>query len=158
MKEVRNKAHSNHSPVTSLGVPAHGRHLKSGSQMHPFVLLLLVVRTAEESGNRAGLPGLLVAVHETHSLPVEVVLALHREQGMDPPRSLLTRFHPPTTIHAQTHQAHRHQNQESSHCSSIGAQISDGYWVRDLNFMALTDTLKSQNRSFGVVYVLAGNT
>lgn len=86
--------------------------------MHPFVLLLLVVGTAEESGNRAGLPGLPVAVHEAHGLPVEVVLALHREQRVDPPRCLHpTRFHAPPTIHAQT-QKHQQQQQSTSHCCS----------------------------------------
>ena len=92
-------------PVTSPGVSTHRRDLKSWSQIHPSVFLLLLVRTAEQSCYWPWLLGLLEAMHEPHSLPIEVVLALHREQRVNPPWSLLTRFH---TLNSQTHQSQHH--------------------------------------------------
>ena len=92
-------------PVTSPGVSTHRRDLKSWSQIHPSVFLLLLVRTAEQSCYWPWLLGLLEAMHEPHSLPIEVVLALHREQRVNPPWSLLTCFH---TLNAQTHQSQHH--------------------------------------------------
>lgn len=126
-------------PVTGSGVPAHGRDLKSRSQIHSFVNLLLLVRTAEKSGNGSWLLCLPEALHEPHCLPVEVVLTLHRKQRVDPPRSLLTtRFHAPTSIAAQTNQPHHHHpNQQYRHyLAQIKPRTQMGYRLRDLNFVA----------------------
>lgn len=50
-------------PVTSLWVSTHGGHFHSRSQMHPFIFLHILIRTAEESGHGSRLPGLLEAAH-----------------------------------------------------------------------------------------------
>lgn len=76
-------------PITSPGVPAHGRHLESGSQVHPPVGVPLHLGAAEEPGNGAGLAGLLEAVHKPHRLPIEIVLAFHGEESVDPPWRLV---------------------------------------------------------------------
>lgn len=66
-------------PIPSLGVPAHGWDLHGWSKVHPLVRAPLLIRTAEKPGDGPGLAGLLEAVDETHSLPIKVILALHRE-------------------------------------------------------------------------------
>lgn len=113
----------------------HGRDLKSGSQIHAFVILLLLVRTAEEAGDGPGLLGLLVAVHEPHCLPVEVILALHREQCVDPP-CLFLFFLSPTATANQTQNHHQQLTQKSRHYRKRNwSEISTGFCSRDLNFM-----------------------
>lgn len=93
---------------------AHGRHHHGRSQVLPSVAPELVVRTAEQPGYRARLPGLLEAVDEAHRLPVEVVLALHREQRVDPVRRLLARFEGPPNRPRGRHHRH-HQDQDFGH-------------------------------------------
>ena len=112
MKQMRERESI---PVTSFGVLAHGRNLKSWSQVHAPVIPLFLVRTTEESGYGSGLSGFLEAAHEPHRLPIEVVLALHREQGVYPPRSFSGLPLPgPATDHTQPDQ-HHNQTHEIRH-------------------------------------------
>ena len=126
-------------PITSFRMFAHGGNFKSGRQMHSSVFFLLLIRTAEKTGYGSGLSGLPIAVHQSHSLPVKVVLAFHREQSMDSPRRLLTRFLAPPIANAQTQQQYDQQNREFRHCSSIQGQTPNGHGLKDLKIIALMD-------------------
>lgn len=95
----RERERNKRLPVSSFGVFTHGRDLKSGSQVHSFVSLLLLVRTTEESGDRSGLLCLLEAVHHSYRLPVEVILAFNRKQCVDPQFSFF--LAPPVTDQTQ---------------------------------------------------------
>lgn len=111
-------------PVTSCGVFAHWGHLKSGSQMHPSVSFLLLLSATEKTRYVPRLLCLSKTVHESNRLPVKVVLTFHREKHLNPPWSLLSRFHSENEL-IQHHQ--QQQNRKLLHCGSI--ESWDVKWV-----------------------------
>lgn len=93
----------------------HRRDLKGWRQVHAFVVLPLFLSTAQQPRNRAGLPGLSEAVHEPHRLPIEVILALHREQRVDSVRRS-PRHHRFRRTAVHPHHHHRQEHAQKPHC------------------------------------------
>lgn len=126
-KITRRKA-SGCSPIAGLGVPAHGGDLEGGGEAHPPIPAALLVGAAEETSDGARLASLAEAVDQPHRLPVEVILALHREQRVDPPRRLLPhlllrrhrRRHCSQRHHHRQHHRHRHPyDRHRSRCGIV---------------------------------------
>ena len=113
-------------PVTSFGVSTHRGHLKGWCQMHPFVIVLLLISATEEPCDWSRLLGLPVTVHQPHRLPVEIVLTFHREQSVDPLRWWWV-LPCPFNIANHTHQHKHHQNPNFPHPNSISG--SETKWV-----------------------------
>jgi hypothetical protein len=80
-------------------------------------------------------------MHKPHSLPIKVILALHREQSMDPIRSLLLQTRPAINPKQKTHQ---HQYRECSHGSSNSSLDFKWVFLTDLNFIDYVPNLTSQ--------------
>ena len=97
-------------PISSLWVLAHRRHLKCRCQAHPLVIPLLLLSATQQPRNRSRLPSFLEAVHQPHRLPVKVILALHREQSVNPPwRSM------GLSLVSPSHHYQQHKGQGQSH-------------------------------------------
>lgn len=94
--------------------------------MHPSIFLLLLIGATKQTGDGPRLLRLLEAMHQPHSLPIEVILTLHRKQGMNPPGRRHAGVIGPPIAGYKPHQKNRHKEQEFPHFDSIKAKFQLG--------------------------------